>query len=525
MADEHRGGSDATRPDLPAATQAYRSSLPPRRPVEPVLPPLRRGRGRRAARVLSWVAVVTSVAVLGVSGAGYALVNHYDGNIRRLPAVLGGGGDRPAAAPRDAQNFLVVGSDSRGDLAAGEGVQGRGNDFVTGQRADTVILAHLYGGRSDQAQLVSFPRDSYVTIPSHVNPVDGKVVPATMGKLNRSFQLGGPALLIDTVENLTNIRIDHYLQVDFDGFKGMVDQLGGIEVCLPKAAKEKDSGIDLPAGRQVVKGEQALAFVRQRKRLPNGDLDRIARQQQFLGAMVRKVLSAGTLANPLRLSGFLDVATSSLQVDEDLEVGDLRDLALRFRGFSAGGVSFATVPVKSINGSRKNADGLYESVVLLDEAKGDRLFQTVRDDVPPGSPQPGPSGTPAPTLIVAPADVRVEVLNGAGVAGLGRRAATDLREVGFAVIGTPGNRGTGATETLVLHGPDRADSAATLAAAVPGARTQLDPSLDRVLQIVVGSDYAGARAVTVAGAPRRPATPTPSATPQVKTAAVDPCAV
>ncbi len=407
-------------------------------------------------------------------------------------------------------------------------MQGTGKNFVTGQRADTVILAHLYGGRSNQAQLISFPRDSYVEIPSHVNPVDGKVVPAQMGKLNRSFQVGGPSLLIDTVENLSDIRIDHYVQIDFEGFKGMVDQLGGIQVCLPKAAKEKDSGIDLPAGRSLVKGDQALAFVRQRKKLPNGDLDRIARQQQFIGAVIRKVLSAGTLLNPLKLNGFLDVATSSLQVDENLEVGDLRDLALRFRGFSAGGVSFATVPVSSINGSRKNADGLFESVVLLDEAADEQLFAAVRADVPPGAPEPDPTGSPAPALIVAPASVRVEVFNGAGVAGLGRKAATDLRELGFSVIGTPGNRGSAATTTTVLHGPDRADSAATLAAAIPGAVTQLDPTLDRTVQLIVGSGYTGARPVTVAGATKRPSTPSGGASsspsPKVKTAAVDPCA-
>ncbi len=511
-------------PDLPAATQAYRSTLPPRRPSQPVLPPPPT-RGRRFARVLSWIAIVTSVSVLGVAGAGYALVRHYDGRIDRIAGVLPGGTNRPAAAPRDAENFLLVGSDSRGDLKAGVGVQGTGKNFVQGQRADTVILAHLYGGRSQQAQLISFPRDSYVSIPSHVNPVDGKVVPAQMGKLNRSFQIGGPSLLIETVEELSQVRVDHYVQIDFEGFKGMVDKLGGIDVCLPKAAKEKDSGIDLPAGRSHVGGDQALAFVRQRKKLPNGDLDRIARQQQFVGAVIRKVLSAGTLANPLRLNGFLNVATSSLQVDDQLEVSDLRDLALRFRSFNAGGVSFATVPVTSINGSKRNAAGLLESVVLLDDAKGEQLFQAVRDDVPPGAPAPTPKASAAAALTVPPARVRVEVLNGAGVAGLGRRAATDLREAGFAVLGTPGNEGTGATTTIVRYGSDRADSARTLAAAVPGSQLQLDPSLTSgKLQLLVGSGYTGARAVTVTGAPTRAASPRPSASAEVKTAAVDPCA-
>ncbi|MCW2778181.1 MAG: cell envelope-related transcriptional attenuator [Frankiales bacterium] len=506
----------------PAVTQAYRSALPPRQPSTPVLPPPP-SRGRRLGRALSWIAVVASIAILGVSGAGYVLVNHYVGNIKTLPGIIGGGDNQPAAAPRNAQNFLLVGSDSRDGLKAGEGVQGTGKDFVQGQRADTVILAHLFGGRSKQAQLISFPRDSYVTIPSHVNPVDGKVVPAQMGKLNRSFQIGGPSLLIDTIENLTQIRIDHYLQIDFEGFKGMVDKLGGIDVCLPKAAKEHDSGIDLPAGRSHVQGDQALAFVRQRKKLPNGDLDRIARQQQFIGAVIRKVLSSGTLLNPLRLNGFLNVATSSLKADDGLGPGELKDLAVRFRTFNAGGVSFTTIPVASINGSKKNAEGLYESVVLLDPVKDEALFSALKADVPPGAPAATPSGTPAPKLVVPPSRVRVEVFNGAGVPGLGRRAATDLRDVGFAVIGTPGNKPSDAAQTTVLYGPDRADSARTLAAAVPGAVLQEDPSLSGNVQLVVGSGYTGAKQVTVAGTPRA-TTPSASATPKVQTAAEDPCA-
>ncbi|MDP9436685.1 MAG: LCP family protein, partial [Actinomycetota bacterium] len=410
MADEPRDGEhprlpphlDPRRPrrtDLPRATAAYRGSLPmpPAAPsTDPPAHPGRpgRARGRRYARALSWIAVVTSVAVLAVSGVGYALVNHYDGKIDRIP-VFTGGGDRPEAAPRNAQNILLVGSDSRQGLEAGEGVQGRGDTFVTGQRSDTIILAHLYGGGSDQAQMVSFPRDSYVRIPSHVDPATAKIVPARMGKLNRSLEIGGPPLLIDTLEELTGIRIDHYVQIDFNGFKGMVDALGGVEVCLSKPAKDRFSGIDLPAGRSLVKGDQALAFVRQRKGLPNGDLDRIARQQQFMGAMVRKVLSAGTLLNPFKVDEFLDIATRSLKVDEELETGDLQALALRFRNFSAGGVSFATVPVAQINGQRRNADGLLESVVLLDAPKAEALFEALRADIPPGEPAPERSASPA----------------------------------------------------------------------------------------------------------------------------------
>ena len=302
--------------------------------------------------------------------------------------------------------MLLVGSDSR-DGDGNGAFQGKGSEFVSGQRSDTVILAHLYAD-SDTAQLVSFPRDSYVTIPAHVDPATGEQRPAAKGKLNSAFALGGPALLIATIEELTDVRVDHYVQIDFEGFQAMVDKLGGVEVCLSAPAKEKDSGIDLPAGRQTVRGQQALAFVRQRKELAGGDLDRIRRQQQFIGSITRKVLSAGTLLNPVRLNGFLDVATASLQVDEGLSAGDLKDLALRMRGFDAGGVLFTTVPVADSNKIINR-----ESFVVLDDAKAAVLFDGLRRDDAPGTAAPAPTATPvaAAPLTVAPDAVRVQVYN------------------------------------------------------------------------------------------------------------------
>ena len=496
-------------PSRPAPTRP----APASRRVLPATPPPPR---RRAARVLSWVAIVTSVAILASAGAGWVLLEFYDGKLDRIPGLDLGG--RPADLPRDAKNILIVGSDSRGDLEAGEGPQGTGDDFVTGQRADTVILAHLYGN-SDQAQLVSFPRDTWVTIPAHVNPETGEQVEADEAKLNRALLDGGPQLLIDTIEQLSGLNIDHYMQIDFDGFQSIVNKLDGVEVCLPKAAKEKDSGIDLPAGRSVIKGDQALAFVRQRKGLPNGDIDRIKRQQQFIGAIVRKVLSAGTLANPLKLNSVISVGTESLQVDESLDFDKLKDLALRFRNFNSGGVAFTTVPVATTNGFRER-----QSVVLLDEAKTAEFFDQIRRDIPPNEPKPD-GAKPAQPLIVAPGAVRVRVFNGAGINGLGRKASSDLETVGFQIVGAASDRGTEGTETVVLHGPDKADSARTLAAAItPGATVRLDPTLDRTLELVVGSSYTGAKQVTVTGQPKPQPTGGAASPPPVVTAAEDPCA-
>ena len=503
----------ADRPLPPHLDPRGRSALPPRGGARHVVPAKPR---RRAARVLSWIAVITSIAVLAVAGTGYVLINKYDGNITRLSDVFGNGRQAPPASKNNAQTYLIVGSDSRGDLKAGEGVQGRGATFVTGQRSDTVILAHLYGGRSNKVQLVSFPRDSVVQIPAWTDPKTKRTTPASRDRINKAFNVGGPALLVQTVEQLTKVRIDHYLQIDFNGFQAMVDKLGGVDVCLSRPAKDRFSGIDLAAGKHHIGGAVALAFVRQRKGLPAGDIDRIKRQQQFLGAMIRKVLSAGVLANPLKLNGFLEVATSSLQADEGLQFKQLRDLALRMKSVGAGNVIFATVPLSDGNAY----DRRLGSVVLIDEAKADALFAGIRADVPPGTPAAKPSGAAAGPLTVRPGAIRVQVFNGSGTNGLGRKAAAQLADIGFSVVGTPETRGTGASSTTVLYGPDKADSARTLAAAIPGATSKLDPSLGRVLQVVLGTDYTGAKPVTVTGTPK----PAASESPKVVTALDDPCA-
>ena len=181
-----------------------------------------------------------------------------------------------------------MGSDSRGDLKAGQGTQGRGATFVSGQRSDTVIMAHLYGGKSNKVQLVSFPRDSVVQLPAYTDPKTGKTTPATRNRINDAFSVGGPALLVQTVEQLTHVRIDHYLQIDFNGFQSMVDKLGGVDVCLSKPAKDSFSGIDLSAGKHHIGGTVARSFVRQRHGRPGGDVDRGQRPGPFLRPRARR---------------------------------------------------------------------------------------------------------------------------------------------------------------------------------------------------------------------------------------------
>jgi LCP family protein required for cell wall assembly len=458
--------------------------------------------------VLSWIALSMSVIILGLAGAGYLLIQHYNGNIDHLGGVFGHDGPRPAAAPHEAQNVLLVGADTReGENAKGTG----GKGFAPGIRSDTVILAHLYG-KSNKALFVSFPRDSWVEIPAWTDK-KGKVHRAHHGRINSAISTGGPALLVATIEKLTDIRVDHYVQVDFVGFKRMVDKLGGVDICLKKDVNDPHSYLKLSAGRHHVNGDTALKFARTRYSFAGGDLDRIKDQQQLIGSMIHKVLQAGTLLNLVKLNGFLNAATSSLHVDEQTSFNDLKNIALRARGFSSGNVLFTTVPIADadyrVNGAR---------VVQLDEAADNELFASLRRDQPPAG--AGKEDKAAQKLTVRPGAIRVRVYNGSGVTGLGRRAFNELSNVGFVTTGTPKNRGTGASKTTVLYGPTKADSARTLAAAIPGSVLQQDDSLHSTLEVVVGSSYSGAKAVKVSSTG---ATPSSSPAPKLRTAEDDVC--
>jgi LCP family protein required for cell wall assembly len=476
-----------------------------------VLPPELDPRGRaprprrRWARALSWAAVVTSVAVVAASGLGYVVLRYYDGNISRLPLHIGG--KRPDRVKGRALNFLLVGSDSREGMTPAE-LSRAATEFTPGRRSDTVILVHLSGDR-EHVTLVSFPRDSYVEIPAH-----GKE-PAHFGKINTAFSSGGPALTIQTVEHLTGIRLDHYIEVNFAGFQRLVDAVDGVDVCLPKPAREPLSGIDLPAGHSHIQGAQALAFVRQRHGLPRGDLDRIERQQQFLGALLRRATSLSVLANPFRLKGFLDVATKSLQVDDKLGLKDMKSLALAMKGLDPRRVAFVTAPVDKL--AKRNG----QSVVLLDEVAGPPLFQAVARDEPLTKP-------PAPLpkkLTVPPSAIRVTVLNGTGIARRAAKAADDLRGVGFRVAGTGNAEGGPYDTTRVRYAPGEEAAAATLAKSLGGAKTELGPSGAATLTVIVGADYRPPVPVTVSDSGAPAPRPTVSgSTPPVATAADDPCA-
>ncbi|XVQ10372.1 LCP family protein [Spirillospora sp. CA-255316] len=318
----------------------------------------RTGRRRRWPRILAAVVVFVLLVVAGLGGLVWQRQSSYNGNIDRLPGVMPTGKKRPGPNVTGTENWLLVGSDTRAEVGTtGEG----GQVWKPGQqRSDTIMLLHLPADRS-KAYVISLPRDSWVQIPGY-GPQ----------KINAAFSFGGPPLLIETVESLTGIRVDHFGAIDFNGFKSMTDALGGVEVDIAESVYDSANKVHWQAGRQKLNGEKALLFVRQRYGLPNGDFDRIRRQQAFLRALAQTAADGGTVTNPLKLDRFLSAFTKSISVDDSVTAGKLRSLALSMRGMRPGNVGFLTLPNK---GPAARGD---QSVVLLDKAKAAALFEAVR---------------------------------------------------------------------------------------------------------------------------------------------------
>ncbi|MBN0045957.1 LCP family protein [Streptomyces actuosus] len=315
---------------------------------------------------------VAALLVAG-AGAGWALYAKLDGNITADEAAAAElaryARERPTALVKDAQNILLIGSDSR----SGAGNAAYGRDSGT-ERSDTTILLHLAAGRR-AATAVSLPRDLMVDVPSCLR-ADGRRSEPMFAMFNYAFEMGGSACTIRTVERMTGVRIDHHVVVDFSGFKKMVDALDGVEICVPHAIDDKDAELRLPAGRVTLDGEQALGYVRARKSLGDGsDTDRMDRQQRFLAALVNKVQSSGVLLNPVKLYPVLDAATSSLTTDPDLaSLHGLYQLVRGVRDIPTERVQFLTVPRESYS-SDANRDQLAQPAA-------ERLFERLRRDLP-----------------------------------------------------------------------------------------------------------------------------------------------
>lgn len=353
----------------------------------------------KSARLIRYLTIF-SVAIVALSAAswlGFGLVTN---SIERVDAFAGLG-DRPEK-PTSAVNYLIVGSDSREGLTRAEQRRLRtgSTKVAAGKRSDTMLLVHISKNR-DRASIISIPRDSYALIPSWVDS-SGQERNETHSKINAAFAWGGAPLLIKTFESMSDLRIDHYIEVDFTGFVRIVDALGGVEICTPRAIYDPKSHLDLSAGRHTLDGIDSLKYVRARSFDGTADLGRMKRQQQFVSTILREVTSAGVLLNPVKMTRLLNSAFDSVITDEGLDRNDLLTLGKQLRNLSAKNVNTLTIPLKYYNYSKNGVS----AAVLWDPELSAELFQRLREDQPlvdevTPSPSPSASSTrePKPTYI------------------------------------------------------------------------------------------------------------------------------
>ncbi|MEO3825055.1 LCP family protein [Actinomadura sp. B10D3] len=313
--------------------------------------PYRRRRRRRWPRVLAVLVVVLLIVPI----AGYF---YLDSRLKRESVLV----DYPGrVADTPGTNWLIVGSDSREGLSKAD--QKRlATGFAGGRRTDSMMLLH-YG--SGGTSLISLPRDSYVPIPGRGS-----------NKLNAAFAFGGPKLLVQTVEKATGLRIDHYAEIGFGGFVGVVDAVGGVDICVKDDIKDPKAGLDLKAGCQTLSGGQALGYVRTRK-YARADLERVEHQRQFFGALMKKATSPGTMFNPFRSVPLAMNATSNFLVDDNDHLYDLIRMMWAMKGVSGGSGVTTTVPIGGSGSSA--AAGAY---ITWDKSKSSKLFGALKADQP-----------------------------------------------------------------------------------------------------------------------------------------------
>jgi LCP family protein required for cell wall assembly len=479
------------------------------------------------------IVATISVVILVVSVGGYVVESWFNGSIARIHLNLGK--NRPAGAAKGSENWLLVGVDSA--------ISGEYGDRA-GERSDTVILTHL--DRDGTTTNVSIPRDTLVTIPSYTDSKD-QSFPSHVAKFNEAISDGGPSLLIRTVEQLTKIRVDHYVQVNLDGFKQIANAVDGVKVCIlpaPASASEDNgqltnindgfSGFHGRYGEQVLAGDQALAFVRQRHGLPGGDIARIQRQQQFLGSVFRAATSNHFLFNPAAVLRLLSAIKGALTLDAGTSLTDLEKLGIRLRGLATDKVSFETIPQRELRSTDTDLGQVFTdgqgylelrptgasqsvgNVQVLDKPAFAAMIAKLKDQPPPATPKASAAPMPKTEKVtVQPSQVTVTVQNATTTRGLAGQVTAALQQVGFRT-GAPANAITNSLGiSTVLYAPGDRASALTVAAAVPGSTVKEDSSVSGGVVLMVGANFQAGSVSSVSTSSSvavQPSTPAPTPT-------------
>jgi LCP family protein required for cell wall assembly len=457
---------------------------------------VRRRKHSRLRRVLVAIGVCLVVLLGALTVGGFVLVHHLNANLTTEDVSGALGSVRPTQpivpdVAYQPENILIMGTDSRIDQGSGFGTEGC-------DCSDTTVLIHLSADRK-HAIALSIPRDTWVTVPS-CERSNGSNSQSYQGKFNSAFSIGGPACTIKTVESMTDVRVDHFIVVDFDGFRDLIDALGGVQVCFTTPVDDPESHLVLPAGYSTLNGTQALGVVRARKTLGDGsDISRIDRQQALMTSLAKKISDKGLLLNPVKLYSVLNVATKAITVDPGLgSVSKLADLARSLHTIPLSNITFVTMPWVS------RGDG---SNVLMDVSKTQPILDAMNDDTvwPVATPTPSSS---QPTVTVTPSSIRVKVLNGAGVKGAAAKAAAQLEAQGFTVVSVGDAPVSTYTTPVVEYDPAYDESARTLTTSITGATSIAKSGLGKTLVVIVGTQGITVVPVVVDSSSATPSTST-----------------
>lgn len=463
----------------------------------PASPRSPRGGSRRRLRrrIAAWVSVsLTFVLVVAALGAYVEYRNVVDSIHRVNITDLG---KRPPKYT-NALNLLVIGSDSR------KGANKRfGASLADGpQRSDTVMLLHLSPGRHG-ATVVSFPRDSTVPIldcAARGAKPGQQAAPGSVEQINTTFANGGPGCLWKTVEQTTGIRIDHFVELNFTGFIHVVNDIGGVDVCLPFAVDNVNSGLHLSAGRHHVKGAQALAFWRTRENIGEGsDLQRIQRDQFLMASLLQGVEHSNILGSPTTLLSVVkDIADA---MTTDMDTSSLLQTAESVQGLSTKSVQFIEVPSATATANANWVTWTPQASALFAAIAHDRKLPK------PGKKTTGPKTTPV--LDASPSQVDVQVLNGSGVGGIASTVAASLTSRQFNVVGTGDASNFGYTNSVIKYAsPADKPAVKTLRHQLRNVTVEQDSSLTPgTLELIIGSAYQGLQTSPSASASPKPSKP------------------
>lgn len=427
-----------------------------------------------------------SVVVLASAGIGHAVMSSLDAGIARVDAFKDMK-NRPRAG--HGTNVLLVGTDGRDRITERDRRAYRLGGAPC-HCTDTMMIVHISENR-DRATVVSLPRDSYAEVPAHTDPATGLQHGPHPIRLNAAYAEGGPQLTVRTVENMTHVKIDHYLEVDFASFMKTVDVLGGVPVCTTTPLRDSYTGLDLAPGTHTLMGGQALQYVRARHIDGASDLGRMKRQQQFLAELIDRATSSGVLLNPMRFRDVTRAVLGSVRADVGFGTDELLDLGRAMRNFSPSSSEFTTVPIGQLNYPVKGIG----STLKWDESRTAQLFAALRDDKPLTADRPRHGSAPATPVEVDPRQIRVLVANGTGTAGLAKRADAALAETGFATTHQPVDAPAHVPRTVIAYDPRWDRSARSLAAALPDAELRSVPGQGPLLKVTVGAGFKDVRKV------------------------------